>query len=68
MPVSCDSIGRDRDAAELEPGEHLGAVGHERHERLGDVAQQRGIGLEPVLVEVLVAHRPGAQHELAGDV
>ena len=27
---------RDRDPTELEPGEHLGAVGHERHERLGD--------------------------------
>ena len=32
------------------------------------VAQQHGVGLEAVLVEVLVAHRARAQDELAGEV
>ena len=32
--MTCDSIVAMRHAAELEPGEHLGAGGHERHERL----------------------------------
>ena len=59
---------RDRHATELEPGERVGVGRHERHERGRDLAQQRRVGLEEVLVEVLVAHGARAQHELAGEV
>ena len=48
--------GRDRDAAELEPAEQLGAVGDQLDHLLHDARQQRGIGLEEVLVEVLRGH------------
>ena len=69
MPVSCDSTVAMGTPPELEarraPRCRAGTSG------TSAAAMSRssvGIGLEAVLVEVLVAHHAGAQHELAGDV
>ena len=47
-----------RDAAHLQARQHLGPLRNQRHHRIGQLAQQDRIGLEPVLVEVLIDH-PG---------
>jgi hypothetical protein len=47
--------GRDRDAAELQPGQRLAISWEQLAELLGDLAQQPRVALEPVLIEV-----PGA--------
>ncbi|BDZ56361.1 hypothetical protein GCM10025872_38510 [Barrientosiimonas endolithica] len=56
----------DRDAAELEPAEQVGALGHQRSQLLGHPPQQRRVGLELVLVEVLADDLAGPQRELPG--
>ena len=55
--------GGQRDAAELQPGQALGPLGHQRHQGVDDLGQQRGVGLEAVLVEVVVGRAARAQDE-----
>ena len=53
---------------ELEAGEGFDPGGHQGGHGLGDGPEQAGIGFEPVLVEVLVAHDARAEGELAREM
>ena len=57
---------RDRDAAELEPAEQLGALRQQVDHLRGDAVEQRRLGLEEVLVEVGVRDLSRAEGELPG--
>ena len=58
----------ERHPAELEPGQRFRVGRHERREGDGEVVEQRGVGLEAVLVEVLRARHTRTQRERPGEV
>ena len=58
---------RNRNATELQPGQHLGAGWQQWLERGRYVGQQHRVGLEPILVEVLSGDLAGSQREGAGE-
>jgi hypothetical protein len=53
----------ERNAAELQAAEHVGAGRHQRAHVARQPGQERGIGLEPVLVEVLARGTSRAERE-----